>query len=67
MRLPFEELAGQTVELRDALGDAVYERNGDDLLAGGLYLDLPGWGHHAFVSTLDWASRTLVLRGRCEA
>ena len=48
VRLPFEELAGQTVRLRDVLGDAVYDRSGDELLAGGIYLDIPGWGHHAF-------------------
>ena len=48
VHLPFEELAGQIVRLRDALGDAVFDRSGDDLLAGGLYLDVPGWGHHAF-------------------
>jgi hypothetical protein len=27
---------------------AVYDRSGDDLLARGLYLDLPSFGHHVF-------------------
>lgn len=48
VRLPFPELAGRTVRLKDLLGPAEYERRGDDLVSGGLYLDLPAWGHHVF-------------------
>ncbi len=48
--LPLElpELAGHTWELQDLLSTAQYERDGDDLLARGLYLDLPGFGYHLF-------------------
>jgi Alpha amylase, catalytic domain len=46
-------IAGRTLRFRDLLGDAVYDRPGDDLLQRGLYLDLLPWGHHLFeVSTL---------------
>ena len=48
VQLPWPELAGRSWRLQDLLGDAVYERPGDDLLARGLYLDLPPWGHHVF-------------------
>jgi len=48
VRLPWPELAGRDWRLRDLLGDAAYDRPGDDLLARGLYLDLPPWGHHLF-------------------
>jgi hypothetical protein len=48
VRLPFEGLRGRAVRLRDLLGPAVYDRGGDDLLARGLYLDMPGWGYHVF-------------------
>ena len=41
-------LAGRTFELRDLLGDVVYQREGDGLAGNGLYLDLPAWGHHVF-------------------
>ncbi len=41
-------LERQRVTLADLLSDASYERDGDDLAARGLFLDLPGWGHHAF-------------------
>jgi hypothetical protein len=41
-------LAGRAFELRDLLGDAVYERQGDGLKGNGLYLDLPPWGHQVF-------------------
>jgi hypothetical protein len=48
VRLPFEELRGASVRLKDRLGAAVYDRSGDDLLGRGLYLDVPGFGYHAF-------------------
>jgi len=44
----FPGLEGRRVVLADLLGDARYERDGDDLCRRGLYLDLPAWGHHAF-------------------
>jgi hypothetical protein len=28
--------------------DAAYDRDGDALLARGLYLDMPAWGYHVF-------------------
>jgi hypothetical protein len=46
--LPLGGLSGRRVVLKDLLGPAVYERDGDELAAGGLYLDLPAWGYHAF-------------------
>jgi hypothetical protein len=46
--LPFADLAGRSVRLEDAMGPARYDRDGSDLLARGLYLDLPPWGHHVF-------------------
>jgi len=30
------------------MSDAADEREGDDLLNRGLYLDLPAWGFHVF-------------------
>jgi hypothetical protein len=48
VRLPWENLGGQNWRLRDLLGTAEYERNGDDLSRQGLYLDLPAWGAQAF-------------------
>jgi hypothetical protein len=48
VRVPFEDLRGSSVRLRDLTSAAVYDRSGDDLLARGLYLDVPGWGHHVF-------------------
>ncbi|HEU4350995.1 MAG TPA: alpha-amylase family glycosyl hydrolase [Burkholderiales bacterium] len=46
--LPWPDLAGRRWRLRDRLSDASYEREGADLAARGLYLDLPVWGYHAF-------------------
>jgi hypothetical protein len=47
----FNDLAGRSWQLRDLLGDAAYERDGDDLAAHGLYLDVPPWQCHAFEVT----------------
>jgi Alpha amylase, catalytic domain len=46
--LPLPDLTGKKVRLKDQMGDACYERDGDELLSQGLYLDLPGWGYHVF-------------------
>ena len=46
--LGMQGLGGGSFELRDLLGDAVYERQGDGLVGSGLYLDLPPWGHQVF-------------------
>ncbi|MGJ7508410.1 alpha-amylase family glycosyl hydrolase [Variovorax sp. GT1P44] len=48
VRLPFPEIAQGTLRLQDLLGPAVFDRPGDDLLARGLFLDMPPWGRHAF-------------------
>jgi hypothetical protein len=41
-------MAGQTFIFRDMMSSAVYERDGNDLMSRGLYLDLPEWGFHVF-------------------
>ena len=49
--LPFEDLAGRAFLLRDLLGEARYDREGDDLATSGLFLDLAPWGYHLFAIT----------------
>jgi SAM-dependent methyltransferase len=46
--LPFVEMAGRSARLVDLMGSAIYDREGNDLLSRGLYLDVPGWGYHVF-------------------
>ena len=48
VRLPFGDLAARKWRLTDLMGEAVYEREGNDLQSRGLYLDVPGWQAHAF-------------------
>jgi glycosidase len=49
VRLPFVDLEGRVLLLRDLLDPTVeYERDGRDLARRGLYLDVPAWGHHVF-------------------
>jgi hypothetical protein len=49
--LDLPALAGRQWLLSDALSDAQYLRDGDSLLSPGLYLDVPGYGHHLFEIT----------------
>ena len=46
--LPFPELRGKHVLLRDLFSAAQYEREGDELVSRGLYLDMAAWGYHLF-------------------
>jgi hypothetical protein len=43
VRLPFDDLAGARWRLVNRLRDGTYDRDGDDLAARGLYLDVPPW------------------------
>jgi glycosidase len=48
VRLPFADLGGKAWRLRDLLGPATYDREGDALEGQGLYLDMTPMGYHAF-------------------
>jgi len=48
VRLPFADLGGRRWGLHDLLGDAQYEREGAELKAQGLYLDVAPWQCHIF-------------------
>jgi hypothetical protein len=51
VRLPFAALSGSTLRLEDLTGPYVYDRDGDELVSRGLYLDLPPWSFHVFEVT----------------
>ena len=51
VRLPFADLCDAQWRLADRIGDATYERQGNDLQARGLYLDEPPWRVHVFALT----------------
>ena len=46
--LPFPELAYKQWQLNDLMSEANYDRQGNDLLGTGLYLDIPAWSYHVF-------------------
>jgi glycosidase len=48
VKLPGAGIRGRKLLLRDLMSPAQYERDGDDLAARGLYLDVPEWGYHVF-------------------
>ena len=51
LTMPWDDLAGRVWRLRDRMDTALFDRNGDELAAQGLYLDMPAWGYHIF--TMD--------------
>ncbi|CAB3800443.1 alpha-amylase family glycosyl hydrolase [Paraburkholderia fynbosensis] len=51
IRMPFVDVIGRTVRLRDLMGSASLDRDGDEVATRGLYLDLPPWGYHVFEVT----------------
>ncbi len=48
VQMPWGDLRGGSWRLADALSDAIYERNGDDLASHGLYVELGPWGYNCF-------------------
>jgi hypothetical protein len=51
VQLPLADLGTGQWRLSDLIGDATYERDGSDLRARGLYLDVPPWRAHVFSVT----------------
>jgi Alpha amylase, catalytic domain len=51
VRLPFATLSGSTLRLEDLTGPYAYDRDGDELVSRGLYLDLSPWSFHVFEVT----------------
>jgi glycosidase len=48
VRLLNSDLNGQTVRLIDLMSSASFDRDGNDLVSRGLYLDMPPWAYHIF-------------------
>jgi hypothetical protein len=48
VRVPWEDLRGRSWKLADVLSGDAYERNGDEMVEVGLYVDRPAWGYHLF-------------------
>jgi hypothetical protein len=51
VRLPFSDLGDSRWRFEDLMGSAVYDRDGSDLQARGLYLDEPPWKASVFSMT----------------
>ena len=48
VRFPVNSFHSGWIALRDTMGPAIYERDGDALMRDGLYLALPPWGYNLF-------------------
>ena len=51
VRIPFADVIGRTVRLKDMMGPASFDRDGNDIASHGLYLDLAPWSYHVFELT----------------
>ena len=48
IRVPWDEVRGSMWRLDDALSDASYERDGNEMNNNGLYIDLEPWAGQIF-------------------
>jgi hypothetical protein len=48
IHVPWDELRGKQWRLHDTLTGDIYDRSGDDMRDGGLYVDLGPWEYHVF-------------------
>ena len=48
IQLPWDDLAGRTVQLDDLLAGVTYDRDGTELAVDGLYVQLVPWQYHVF-------------------
>ena len=48
LRLPFGDIRGRQIRLRDLMSAANYQRDGAALISPGLYLELSPWQYHVF-------------------
>jgi hypothetical protein len=66
VRLPFPDLGGRGVRLKDLTSSACYDRDGSDLVSRGLYLDVPAWSYHVFEITNTVEDQARVPKGRSQ-
>ena len=48
VKIPWEELHGESWHLTDALSGAEYDRDGNEIAASGLYIELQPWSYCLF-------------------
>jgi hypothetical protein len=48
LHLPFGDISGHSILLQDLMSHEAFERDGSELSARGLYLDMKSWGYHIF-------------------
>jgi Alpha amylase, catalytic domain len=48
IRIPLGAFENQQVRFSDRMSNAVYDRNGNDIINGGIYLDMRPWSYHIF-------------------
>jgi len=51
VQISFSDLEHKSVRFGDLMSEALYDRDGSELLSQGLFLDLPAWAYHVFEVT----------------
>jgi hypothetical protein len=62
IKVPWEDLQGSTCRLADALSGETYDRDGNDMRAPGLFVDLKPWAAHCFHVQITSPRRTMPQR-----
>jgi hypothetical protein len=63
VQVPWDELRGRTWCMADALSGESYDRDGDDILSPGLYVELGPWDCYFFRCSRTGKSRAAVATG----
>ena len=48
VHVPWQEVQGKTWRLTDTLSDATYDRDGDEMVSQGLYVEMEPWSYNIF-------------------
>jgi Alpha amylase, catalytic domain len=65
VRLPWDDLAGESWQLNDRLSETAFERDGDELTSEGLYVALEPWAPH-FLAIARHPVGVMPVRGGAE-
>ena len=66
VHLPFPDMAGLSIQFKDLMSSALYDRDGSELLSRGLYLDLQAWGYHVFEVSIPAKNSSAEIDAKTE-
>jgi glycosidase len=61
--VPWGDARGETWRLADSMSDAIYERDGSEMVSPGIYVELGPWGYNLFECSRKAKARSLQAAG----